>query len=697
MTFAEKMRGLLAISLLALAGAIAAGCSTSTDKGNLVDASGRHPANFVSTHPAFARPDGSACAPCHGGDLRGGISRVSCFSASLNGVACHANGPAFHPANWVDVKTRGTSSWHGDAYLAGVLINGLGCSSCHTLGTSGSPGTGKCVICHFTYTSMPVRRIPVGDNTVHNWTNFQVAGHSKPAYANDNLVNGVCIACHETNIRFGNPPQQCHNCHAPFPTFHPAGWSSSAQHGAAAKDAPSANRGFPFCRTCHGTGFAGSGTAPSCINNTLCHGLSGNPATPTAPNQAPHAKRPWRTSAGTALTHTSTASDNANAQVCYLCHADRANTIGVPAPTPAFSPSTPPGCFNGSLCHGGTVSHPLGASWLPGTLHGATAKADLTFCQACHADAPAPATNPRFNVLANVANPNSGCENCHKARTAHPPVDPAKASGAPHWYFHRQSGNKQVACPQCHGPTLQGPAEGGVGPRCQDCHRLGPPIVFPASAVQPATCTTCHFFPPNGVPNQFPNIAGTHGIHNSFTGIHDICDSCHSGAGFGSGANHFMDNVVDVVFLAKFSDKGVAAAYTPAVAGPSNTAGGTCANVNCHGAQTTPNWLTQNGIDVSTQCASCHRFSSTAASRARFNDYTNSVMPHTTISAHAAQACTFCHDAALLTQALHFGKLDNTASWMQAAGQTIKVSLGYPGRNTGGTASPCTNTPAGCH
>jgi predicted CxxxxCH...CXXCH cytochrome family protein len=203
-------------------------------------------------------------------------------------------------------------------------------------------------------------------------------------------------------------------------------------------------------------------------------------------------------------------------------------------------------------------------------------------------------------------------------------------------------------------------------------------------------------FPPNGVPNQFPNIAGTHGVHNSFAGIHDVCDSCHSGGGFGSGAKHFMDNAVNVAFLARHNDKGVTAAYTPA-AGGSNANGGTCANVNCHGAQTTPNWRTQNGINVDTQCASCHRLSSSSGSRARLNDYTNSVMPHTSPSEHAAAACTVCHDTALLTQSLHFGKLDNTAAWMNAGGQTIKASIGYPGRDSGGSARKCNNTPAGCH
>ena len=633
----------LFLSLLFAGAFFFAGCSTGTSSGNLVDPNGNHPANFIATHRSFALPDGSACTSCHGSNLRGGIVNVSCFSASRNGVSCHANGPAFHPADWVDNKTRGTAAWHGDAYLDNTLINGLQCSACHTLGTSGTPGSGKCVTCHFTFTAKPVRRIPVGDTTVHNWTNFQTAGHSKAAYANDNVVNAVCQECHNANIRFGNPPPQCHNCHAPFPLFHPAGWSAVADHGAAAKDAPSANRGFPFCQTCHGTAFTGSGNAPSCINQSLCHGTSGNPATPSALNQAPHAKRQWRTSAGTPLTHTSTASDNANADVCYVCHRNRANTISVPAPTPAFDPAALPGCFNSSLCHGSAVAHPTGTSWLPGGLHGATAKADLTYCQVCHADTAAPATNPRFNILVNTSSANSSCENCHKTNTAHPPVDPAKASGAPRWYFHRLSGNKHVACTQCHGATLQGPAEGGVGPRCQDCHRLGPPIVFPASVVQPATCTTCHMFPPDGVPNQFPNIAGTHGIHNSFAGVHDVCDSCHSGAGYGSGANHFMDNVVNLAFLSRYNARTGAASY----------AAGTlsCSNVSCHGGQTTPNWRTGT-IDVNTQCTSCH-----ALGTAQYNSYNSGEHNR---SDHRSKACTVCHNTTTLA-VNHFTTLGTTA------------------------------------
>jgi predicted CxxxxCH...CXXCH cytochrome family protein len=224
-------------------------------------------------------------------------------------------------------------------------------------------------------------------------------------------------------------------------------------------------------------------------------------------------------------------------------------------------------------------------------------------------------------------------------------VDPAKATGDPRWYFHRLSGNKHVACPQCHGPNLQGPAEGGAGPRCQDCHRLGPPIVFPATAVQPATCTTCHTFPPNGTPNQFPNIAGTHGIHNSFAGVHNECDSCHNGAGFGSGANHFMDNTVNVSFLVAYNAESGTAAYNPAAF--------TCSNVSCHGGQTAPNWRTGT-IDVNSDagCRGCH-----ALGTSQFNSYNSGEHNN---EDHDRRACTVCHNTTTLA-VNHFTTLGTTA------------------------------------
>lgn len=83
------------------------------------------------------------CARCHGEDLRGGTSGVSCYNS------CHA-GPSGHPADWLDPDSRvfhGTrvrdngaencKACHGDDYLGGD--SGVSCyDSCHD-GPGGHP------------------------------------------------------------------------------------------------------------------------------------------------------------------------------------------------------------------------------------------------------------------------------------------------------------------------------------------------------------------------------------------------------------------------------------------------------------------------------------------------------------------------------------------------------------------------------
>jgi predicted CxxxxCH...CXXCH cytochrome family protein len=530
-------RSLQPLILLLLLPVVAlAGCSASNVSGvGFLDAEGNHPANIVTTHPAFARPDGSACFPCHGGDLQGGISGVSCFTASRDGVSCHALGPAFHPVRWLDRALRGTKDWHATAYETDVLIRDFSCADCHTPPALDAPD-GKCRLCHF---DADGRRVPAGSSYVHG----QIGGHT--AFPTDNTA---CVNCHATNNRFGHPPS-CHNCHDPFPgAFHPSGWSAPATHGPPAKAAPGGTNGFAYCQTCHGTLFSGGTVQVDCF---VCHGIN-----------APHPRRPWR-AAGADNTHTNV--DDGNASVCALCHTLGANSTR--QPDPPAPPGTGPGCFNNTLCHG-----QLGA--------------------APHAVRP-------YNA-------------------------------------HPQDARTQfdTSCNVCHSMSL--PRLDASAPACTECHPGGNPLTV-------GDCTSCHASPPDGaapVGSVFPNVAGAHAAHDALAEVKGICNICHSGAGTGTGLNHFYDGAVDVAFAgATYQAKAGAVSFT--------ATDNSCANVSCHGGIRTPNWRT-GSIDVNTDagCLQCHQKGSSAGVPENNSYFSGRHDRHES----EGIGCTECHDMTLDTQ-----------------------------------------------
>jgi predicted CxxxxCH...CXXCH cytochrome family protein len=237
-----RIKTLFKMISLPLALAALAACSGSNPSASpVVDGSGKHPANWVQQHWVAYRQanggskavsSGTACSECHGTDLAGGISKVSCFSASFNGMSCHANADHTlgHPSFWADPTSNG---FHG---AAGVTFNGVAVQGSGVLASDAS-----CGLCHAT------------DSNV-----FKV---------------GSSPSCLSTDPKWGI------SCHASSPAVKSSGCSSC--HGAPANGAARPNRAGSHaahlaltgvtCATCHsgfGTGTDKHATAVFLNNST---------------------------------------------------------------------------------------------------------------------------------------------------------------------------------------------------------------------------------------------------------------------------------------------------------------------------------------------------------------------------------------------------------------------------------------------
>ncbi|MBM3321228.1 MAG: hypothetical protein FJY73_11185 [Candidatus Eisenbacteria bacterium] len=105
------------------------------------DGPGGHPRNWVRAdaarfHGTAVRNEGLAiCRDCHGADLLGGWSGVSCS-------ACHAGGPGGHPAGWTDPSSL---AFHGRRALVEGVV---GCAGCHGFPPASGTSGVSCADCH---------------------------------------------------------------------------------------------------------------------------------------------------------------------------------------------------------------------------------------------------------------------------------------------------------------------------------------------------------------------------------------------------------------------------------------------------------------------------------------------------------------------------------------------------------------------
>ncbi|KAB0667241.1 CxxxxCH/CxxCH domain-containing protein [Oryzomonas japonica] len=499
------MKCLFKPALFALVAVTLFACSKGNDKASNIDPrTGKHPAGWAvantgGSHPTAFLSVPSSCYECHGKDLKGGISGVSCFTASRSGMSCHANGPSGHPAGWAAPDVHGAAA---KAALSGM--NGLArCQVCHGADFSGGIAKKSCLNtagCHGT-----------GIMAAHSpkpWLS-RIGGRTHTSADPSNAA--ACAVCHTAGANSSRKPSatppagtapNCFNntlCHG-VEGHAFASWTSAGFHGAAAKAAAggitvngqySPVSSFASCVACHGTDYNGGTAQQTCLKTTGCHGAN---------VAAPHPARPWRSTTG-GVTHTTT--DTSNAGQCAVCHTNGANSTRVPRAGDAVGIT---GCFNNTLCHG-TEGHPAG--WSAAAQHGAAAKAapgattGFSSCQPCH--------GTTFN---NGAEPS--CTNtlgCHGLFVSSP--HPAKP-----W-------SSTVAGASTH--TTTDPGNAAI---CAACHTAGAnsTVVPPNPASGTASCynnTLCHFHQiPFAPPAVDPSVHGSLAKQNL-----TVCQTCHGAKG----------------------------------------------------------------------------------------------------------------------------------------------------------------------
>jgi predicted CxxxxCH...CXXCH cytochrome family protein len=296
--------------------------------------------------------------------------------------------------------------------------------------------------------------------------------------------------------------------------------------------------------------------------------------------------------------------------------------------------------MNSTLCHGQT-GHP--ADWAQPVNHGSAAKANLSYCQQCHADNPAggPGSNPRFDVqlgrLVDTTNGNTGCEVCHAPLAPHPRVLQIPASfgtitmlnplNTP-WYLHCKADNPSgfASCNRCHGANLDGVGAAAGATACTFCHRSGLPTTL-------KNCTSCHAAPPSGA--VYPNINNAHLSHAALN-VADLCAECHEGLGSVT-LDHFLRSKLRTTSVQPGAVRFGAFAQTGGAVPAYNDANLQCTNIYCHGAtlsggaNTSPQWndpayLTAAG------CGTCHGFPPPTAAHTGFTSSTVCKNCHTHVN-----------------------------------------------------------------
>ena len=313
-----------------------AGCANDTSSGGMssppdwvvVPSGGRHAKSATLTY--IASGGSSSCIECHGADLSGGNSKVSCFG---NPAGCH-HGPV---AGWV--VTPPAVQNHGVAAKKAPGNSGFAsCQICHGSSFAGGGSQESCFRCHVANAPHPARpwRGPTYAHADTNTSNAPVCAQCHFPGSPNNPAN------HPATPAAAGTPSGCFNstlCHGATAAPHAVGaaWRDPNPqfHGLTAK------QDLSFCQGCHGTPgttLFNGGTAPTSCETSTCHSRAkGHPI-------------PWYQASQPFPAYVGSHRDSGNRSVaCAICH--KADGPGA-GPDP-----NAPSCFTvssgGILCHSG--------------------------------------------------------------------------------------------------------------------------------------------------------------------------------------------------------------------------------------------------------------------------------------------------------------------------------------------------------
>ena len=154
--------------------------------------------------------DNSSCKNCHGDDLMGGRTEISCFT-------CHGSYP--HSDGWLNISTEEfhgnfirNNGWslqscqdcHGSDYTGENTM--VSCRTCHT----GSTGPEACNTCHGNFSmELPLNNwAPPEDLEKHTATTFRGVGAHQVHLAASTLTSTYaldCTICHRALTGFDDP------------------------------------------------------------------------------------------------------------------------------------------------------------------------------------------------------------------------------------------------------------------------------------------------------------------------------------------------------------------------------------------------------------------------------------------------------------------------------------------------------------